>query len=221
MKKLLVVDDDNSMRGLLRMRLRDSYEVIETGEPEQALALALEQKPDVILLDLMMPKFSGLELCQNFQSFSLTAGVPIFVITGHSGADRKQQCREVGASGVFEKPIDFAKLKATLKQTLDAKPQAQANSGLHIRMPIKLHGTNANGAPFTESTVTEWVRGDGFLCQSTNELQEGAPLEVFLSSQSDRFAGRARVQSMKSEDASGRKYEIAFEGVPENWMVTR
>jgi CheY-like chemotaxis protein len=221
MKKLLVVDDDNSMRGLLRMRLKDTYEVIETGEPEQALALALEQKPDVILLDLMMPKFSGLELCQNFQSFSLTAGVPIFVITGHAGADRKQQCREVGASGVFEKPVDFAKLKATLKQTLEARPQPKASPGLHIRMPIKLHGTNAMGAPFTESTVTESVSGDGFLCMSTNELQEGSLLEVFLSSQSDRFAGRARVQAMKSQDGAGRKYQIAFEGVPENWMVTR
>jgi DNA-binding response OmpR family regulator len=221
MKKILIVDDDNSMRGMLRMRLKDTYEVIETGEPEQALGLALEQKPDAILLDLMMPKFSGLELCQNFQSFSQTSGVPIFVITGHAGADRKQQCREVGASGVFEKPLDFTQLKATLKQTLEARPQRQANAGLHIRMPIKLHGTNATGAPFTESTTTESVSGEGFFCISTHELQEGSLLEVFLASQSDRFAGRARVQTVEPQGSSGRKYQIAFEGTPENWIVTR
>ena len=69
--------------------------------------------------------------------------------------------------------------------------------------------------------MTEWVSGNGFLCLSTNELQEGAQLEVFLTSQADRFAGRARVQAMKSQDAAGRKYEISFEGTPQNWMVTR
>src|SRR5579862_4348048 len=64
--KLLVVDDDESIRGLLRTRLSDSYQIVETGDPEQALALALEHKPDAILLDLMMPGFSGFELCQSF-----------------------------------------------------------------------------------------------------------------------------------------------------------
>ena len=62
MKKLLIVDDDNAMRGMMRMRLSDCYEVFDTGDPEQALAMALEHKPDAVLMDLMMPKFSGFEL---------------------------------------------------------------------------------------------------------------------------------------------------------------
>src|SRR5437762_10100390 len=64
MNKLLVVDDDEAMRKVIRLNLADSYEVIDTGEPEHALALALEHKPDAILLDLRMPKYSGFELCQ-------------------------------------------------------------------------------------------------------------------------------------------------------------
>jgi len=47
--------------------LVQGYEVIDTQDPEQALGLALEHKPDAILLDLMMPKFSGFELCQSFR----------------------------------------------------------------------------------------------------------------------------------------------------------
>jgi CheY-like chemotaxis protein len=68
--KILVVDDDDAIRALLKLRLADTYRVIETGDPEQALALALEHKPEAILLDLMMPGFSGFELCQSFHTLS-------------------------------------------------------------------------------------------------------------------------------------------------------
>lgn len=50
----------------MRFRLRESYDVIDSGSPEEALALALQHKPAAILLDLMMPKYSGLEVCQLF-----------------------------------------------------------------------------------------------------------------------------------------------------------
>ncbi|HEV2398632.1 MAG TPA: response regulator [Candidatus Sulfotelmatobacter sp.] len=58
MHKILIVDDDKAMCDLLRACLSEGYEVIDTQDPEQALGLALEHKPDAILLDLMMPKFS-------------------------------------------------------------------------------------------------------------------------------------------------------------------
>ena len=59
MPRLLIVDDDDAVRKVLRFRLKDSYEIIDTKSPEEALALALQQKPDAILLDLMMPRCSG------------------------------------------------------------------------------------------------------------------------------------------------------------------
>jgi CheY-like chemotaxis protein len=57
---ILVVDDDQAMRRLVKLNLADLYDVVDTGEPEAALALALEHKPDVILLDLRMPRYSDL-----------------------------------------------------------------------------------------------------------------------------------------------------------------
>ena len=59
MQKLLIIDDEEAMRRLLRINLSDSYEVIDTGDPEQGLALAMQNKPSAILLDLRMPRFSG------------------------------------------------------------------------------------------------------------------------------------------------------------------
>ena len=70
MHKILIVDDDKAMVGLIRRHLSEVYEVIDTDDPQQALALALNHKPDAIVLDLMMPNFSGFELCQSFRALS-------------------------------------------------------------------------------------------------------------------------------------------------------
>src|ERR1700682_359573 len=97
MHKILIVDDDRSMRSLLRVRLSDAYQVFDTEDPEQALALALEHKPDAVLLDLMMPKFSGFELCQSLRSLTYTSTIPILVITGETEAKYKDHCANLGA----------------------------------------------------------------------------------------------------------------------------
>ena len=66
MRRLLIVDDDEAIRRLFRLNLADDYEIIDTEDPEQALALAMEHKPDAILLDMHMPKMSGFDLCRTF-----------------------------------------------------------------------------------------------------------------------------------------------------------
>ena len=93
MLKILIVDDDEATLKLMRIRLSEAYEAICTRDPEQALGLALEHKPDAILLDLMMPKFSGFELCQSLRSLSYTSAIPIIVITGELDAKYKEHCR--------------------------------------------------------------------------------------------------------------------------------
>src|SRR5580704_13427189 len=65
---LLIIDDDESLRKVMAFRLKNSYKIIDSGSPEEALALALQHKPDAILLDLMMPKYSGFEVCQTLFS---------------------------------------------------------------------------------------------------------------------------------------------------------
>ena len=96
------------MRNLTRMRLEDSYEIIDTGDPKQAFAMALEEKPDAILLDLMMPEFSGFELCQTLSSLSFTRNIPIFIVSGEDATKYKSLCRSLGAFGYFQKPVDKA-----------------------------------------------------------------------------------------------------------------
>src|SRR5277367_3415601 len=99
MEKLLVVDDDEAIRRLIRLELCASYEIIDSGEPEQGLALALENRPDAILLDLRMPKYSGYDLLQTFTSFGCTQMIPVIIVSGEAGGETKEHCKQLGSAG--------------------------------------------------------------------------------------------------------------------------
>src|SRR5437660_10573860 len=118
MGKLLIVDDDQALRRLMHLELSETYEVIGTGEPEQGLALALEHKPDAILLDLRMPKYSGYELCHTLTTLSSTQLIPVIIVSGEAGDTTKQLCRKLGATAYFEKPLDIDHLISVLSGML-------------------------------------------------------------------------------------------------------
>jgi DNA-binding response OmpR family regulator len=220
MKKILIVDDDESMRGLLRMRLADTFQVIETGNPEQALGLALEHKPDAILLDLMMPKFSGFELIQSFRSLSYTSQIPLFVISGEAGAKYREHCETLGARGYFQKPVDFVALKEKLNAEIQAK-QADRRAHVRVRMRVilKLRGKDATGNPIDETAATENVSAGGFLCGCTASLVKGAVLDVFLSGDPERHAGKARVVRREAPGAPWQQYGFEFVERTSEWVL--
>ena len=221
MPKLLIVDDDEAVRGLLRMRLSGSYQVVDTGDPEQALGLALENKPDAILLDLMMPGFSGFELCQSLHSLSYTARIPIFVITGEAGTKYKEHCEGLGARGYFHKPVDFTALKAALAKELEGKQaERRAHKRVQMRVLLKLRGTDANGKPFDESTTTDNVSAGGFLCACTMPLLKGTKVDVFLTSGgAERHAGRAQVVRKESTGSAFSRFGFQFEETTSDWVL--
>ncbi len=107
MQKILVVDDDELVRNLVQEKLADCYEIVETGDPEQALGLALQHKPAAILLDLMMPSFSGFQICENLRSCSYTSRIPIFVISGQSAGSYQELCETMQRDGNARCEFDF------------------------------------------------------------------------------------------------------------------
>lgn len=222
MQKILIVDDDPAMRGLLRKRLADTYEIIDTGNPEQALGLALEHKPDAILLDLMMPKCSGFELCQSFHSLSYTGLIPIFVITGESAAKYKEHCENLGATGYFEKPVDFTELKRRLAAELSNKrPERRSGVRVRMRVTLKLRGTDTAGKAFEELTTTENVSAEGFLCNCAHSLVKDAIVEVFLAGATERYVGRARVVRQEAPGAPWQRYGFQFQEKTLEWVLQK
>ena len=219
MHKILIVDDDEATLKLMRIRLSEAYEAICTRDPEQALGLALEHKPDAILLDLMMPKFSGFELCQSLRSLSYTSTIPIIVVTGELDAKYKEHCANLGAVGYFEKPLDFDQLKRTLTAQIESnRSEHRVHVRVRMRLALKLRGTDASGRKFEEMTTTENVSAAGFLCNCMSALVKGAIVEVTLSSGgSERYVGRAQVVRKESSGTPWHRYGFQFEEKTLDW----
>lgn len=220
MPKILIIDDDQIMRGFLKRGLRDSYATIETGNPQEALALTLEEKPDAILVDLLMPNFSGFELCHTIHSLSYTSTIPIFVVSGEANDKCRQDLEKLGAKGYFQKPINFTELKRALDTEINKKPQERrASVRVRMRVPLKLKGRDLQGNFFEELTETENVSASGFLCQTNRPLWEGATVEVFLPREEERYAGLAQVVRQESQTAALHHYGFRFKDVTTEWVL--
>jgi len=220
MAKLLVIDDEEPVRRLIRLNLMDSYDVVDTGEPEQALALALEHKPDAILLDLRMPRYSGFELLQTFTSLSATQLIPVFVISGEAGSKTKEFCRHLGVVGYFEKPVDFDALRQSLETLLKTRRRERRSEiRVRLRVPLGLTGNDEKGDPFALLTTTENMGRSSFLCSCGVALRADATVGVQYLGQNKESIGRARVVRSEWRETSYPRYAFRFIEKPDHWVL--
>lgn len=218
--KLLVVDDDEALRRLMHLELADTYEIIDSGEPERGLALALEHRPDAILLDLRMPKYSGYELLQTFTSFSRTQAIPVIIVSGEAGGHTKEHCKQLGAAGYFEKPIDFDELRKCLGRIAKTRrhiPRSEVR--VRLRVPLKLRWTDGEGKKLEESGTTENVSLSGFLCECTARLATGSMVDVYLAASGEDYVGKAKIMHCDAETAPVLRYGCCFTEKTGPWVL--
>jgi len=220
MGKLLVVDDDEALRRLMRLELSDIYEILDSGEPEHGLALALEQKPDAILLDLRMPKYSGYELLQTYTSFSHTQRIPVIIVSGEGGAQTKEHCKQLGAVGYFEKPIDFDALRMRLQQIVKMRSHTpRAEVRVRLRVPLKLVSIDSQGKKFEDTAITENVSMSGFLCACTMEFPTESVVNVYLTSCREEYVGKAKIVHASGRSTPLRHYGCRFVEKTGHWVL--
>jgi DNA-binding response OmpR family regulator len=220
MDKLLIVDDEEPIRRLLRINLSDRYEIIDTGDPGQALAMAMLEKPNGILLDLRMPKYSGYELCQTFHSLTFTQLIPLIIVTGEAGATTKLLCKDLGAVAFFEKPIDFDALRLGLENVLHAaKPDRRSELRVRLRVMLTVRGVDAEGKQFQEISATENVARNGFFCGCTAPLGVDSTVEIELGSGASKFTGKARVVRAEATDTHYPRYGLRFIEKQGDWIL--
>jgi len=219
LRRLLIVDDDDAMRRLIRLNLPDGYEVIDTGDPEQALALTMEHRPDAILLDLRMPKISGIDLCRSLSSCSKSQPIPVFLVSGEPAADTQRYCKELGAAGYFEKPIDFDALRGCLArlQKQNAVPRTEVR--VRLRVHIKIAGVDAHGTDFQEKAYTENVSLSGFLCSCVAALRMDSIVGVYLMEPQEQYVGQARAVRSESSVAPSTRYGFRFTEKKGAWVL--
>jgi CheY-like chemotaxis protein len=120
-RTILVVDDDERIRGMLRALLeRGSHRVLEAADGEAALGLIAQAAPDLILLDVHMPRLDGLAVCRRVKSDAATWSVPVVMVTAAVQEEDRRRCMNAGADGYLTKPFRPLALLDLLDEHLGA-----------------------------------------------------------------------------------------------------
>ncbi|HKP12822.1 MAG TPA: response regulator [Blastocatellia bacterium] len=119
-KRVLLVEDfDDSRFSLSKLLEIEGYEVIEAIDGAQAVALALADKPDLILMDLSLPVIDGLSATRQIRQSDDMKRVPIIALTAHDLIDIQNQAADAGCTDYASKPIDFTLLTDMMARYLD------------------------------------------------------------------------------------------------------
>lgn len=137
-KTILIVDDEAAIRDMLRVALEmANYRCLEAENAQIAHSLIIDEKPDLILLDWMLPHTSGIELARRLKRDEVTAKIPIIMLTAKGEEDNKVQGLETGADDYITKPFSprelVARLKAVLRRSIDpVEAEPLQVDGLHL-----------------------------------------------------------------------------------------
>jgi DNA-binding response OmpR family regulator len=120
--RVLIVDDDKVIQQLLEVNLElEGYEVAKASNGEEALAMVHDFAPDLVLLDVMMPKLDGREVCRRIKSDPATGGIPVIFLSARAQDMDVTSGLELGASAYITKPFDPVDLLETVSKVLDGE----------------------------------------------------------------------------------------------------
>jgi DNA-binding response OmpR family regulator len=118
-KQILVVDDEKQLISLVKLHLdMAGYDVLTASDGEKALSVAAKERPDLIILDLMLPKMDGWEVCRILKSDKDTANIPVIMLTARTDTESVLKGFECGADDYVTKPFSPRELIARVKRTL-------------------------------------------------------------------------------------------------------
>jgi CheY-like chemotaxis protein len=127
--QVLHVEDDPACAELVRLALAPDYEVVTAGDGWRALQLIEERRPDLVLLDLDLPRLGGLELVRRLRQLPEAARVPIVVLSGRVMQDEAETTRAAGCQAFQEKPFSLDELRKLIATTLGRGAGSPAGSG--------------------------------------------------------------------------------------------
>ncbi len=114
-RKVLVVDDEQYIRQLVSSALGGDYTVVEASDGEEAINITRQLRPDLILMDILMPKLDGYTACHEIKRDEATGAIPVVIITGVGYELNMKLAEELGADGYITKPFDVQELLDKVK----------------------------------------------------------------------------------------------------------
>ena len=126
MSKIMVVEDDAALREIYSIRITaEGYDVVSAGDGEEALAVAVREKPDLILSDVMMPKISGFDMLDILRSTPETANIKVIMMTALSADDQRERGERLGADRYLVKSqVGIEDVVNAIHEVLGDKPAA-------------------------------------------------------------------------------------------------
>lgn len=121
-KKVMIIEDEEDAAELFAEMMRISgFRVLKTSKSAPAIEMMTADKPDIVLLDIMMPEVSGLDILRQMRRDPNLAGIPVIVVTAKGMPADIKNGMEAGASTYLTKPVGFQELKEAVERTLGAK----------------------------------------------------------------------------------------------------
>ena len=124
--KILIADDQAPIRSLVNLVLGKEYQVIQAANGTEALKMIQEQKPDLVIMDILMPGMDGLTVCTQVKADPATAGIPVLILTIIDYELNRRFAENLGADGYITKPFTADQLKQAVVAHL--KPGAKGTN---------------------------------------------------------------------------------------------
>ena len=133
--RILIVDDERPNRQLLEIMLTpEGFLLLTAASGEEALAMVALQAPDLILLDVMMPRMDGYEVAARIKGDAATKNIPVIMVTGLDDHNTRMLVLGAGAEDFLAKPVDRAELCVRVKNLLRLKPKATISSSRGVQL---------------------------------------------------------------------------------------
>lgn len=157
---VLVIDDEEDLIELVRYNLsKEGFDVIGACDGESGISLAVHKKPDVVIIDLMLPGIDGLEVCRSLRTKSETSHIPVIMLTAKSSESDRVVGLELGADDYITKPFSprelAARIKALLRRTRGFRRVSSVIRRGKLSIDLNSHEVNCDGRN-VELTATEY-----------------------------------------------------------------
>ena len=140
LKKLLLVEDNQEFRTFLKEQLEDFYQIIEAADGEEGERKAIEENPNLIISDIMMPKVDGIELCRRIKTNVQTSHIPVILLTARTADVIKINSYEVGADSYMSKPFNFDMLMVRIEKLIEQQEKRKQEFRFKRMLRIKSVG---------------------------------------------------------------------------------
>ncbi len=218
---LLIAEDDPDLRYLLKKQLQNQYQIIEAANGKLGLEIAINQIPDLIISDVMMPEMSGYDLCKNLKEDIRTNHIPVILLTAKATQNEKIEGLELGADSYLIKPFDKKELEVRIHNLITQRKELQNRFAKNIIYKTKETPVRSREDIFIQSlleVIEKEIANDKFgveeLAQSIHmsRSQLYRKLKALTNKTPNAFLREIRLEKSKKllEQGVGNVSEIAI-----------